>query len=93
MHTRELPPVRSSESHGNLLFIFLALIKFPGLKWSSKVLSTCAVCTYRPRFFPILSIRGSPQFKNGNETWLLDLGLLLASNHGNIIHTLHHRFS
>lgn len=28
--------------------------------------SPCLSC-----FFPILSIRGSPQFKNGNETWPL----------------------
>lgn len=50
--------------------------------------SPCLSC-----FFPILRIRGSPQFKNGNETWLLGLYPLLASNHGNATHTLHHGFS
>lgn len=63
-------------------------MKSPGLKPSSNFLPTCAICPYLPHFFPILSIRGSPQFKNGNETWLLYLCPLLASNHGHVVHTL-----
>lgn len=71
----------------------LALMKFPGLKSSSNILSTCTIRPYLSCCFPILSIRGSPRFKNGNESWLLHLHLLLASNHGNIVHTIHHEFS
>ena len=53
------------------------------------------VCHASWRFmFPSCSEhRGSAQFKNGNETWLLHLHLLLASNHGNVIRTVHHEFS
>lgn len=87
VYTPELPPVCSSESHANPPFS--PLIKIPGLQPSSNFLSTCAVRPCLSCFFPILSTRGSPQVKNGNETWLLNLYPLLASNHGNAIHTLH----
>lgn len=92
MYTPELPPVCSAESRANPPFS-PTLIKIPGLKPSSNFFSTCAVRPCLSCFFPILSIRGSLQVKNGNETWLLNLYPLLASNHGNAVHTLHHWLS
>lgn len=90
VHTHELPPESPPESHGNLPFFPLTLIKFPGLKPSSNFLSTCASHPCLSCFFPILSIRGSPQFKNGNETWHLYLYPLLASSMA-MPHTRHCR--
>lgn len=79
-----------SESRGDLPSFSLTLTKFPGLKPSSNFLSTCASHPCLSCFFPILSIRGSPEFKNRNETWRRYLCPLLASSVA-VPHTLHHR--